>query len=71
MRHSLIAWICVGAAFAIMAFFLLGEHRVHALGFLPFFLLFLCPFLHLFGHGSHEKHLSRSETEGSGEVKRS
>ncbi len=36
---------------AIAAFFLLSEHRAHALGILPFVLLLLCPLLHLFGHG--------------------
>ena len=38
---------------AIAAFFLLTEHRAHALGLLPFALLLLCPLLHLFGHGGH------------------
>jgi len=39
--------------FAIAAFFLLTEHRAHALGALPFLLLLLCPLLHVFGHGGH------------------
>ena len=38
---------------AIAAFFLLSEHRAHALGVLPFLLLALCPLLHFFGHGGH------------------
>ncbi|MBI5612217.1 MAG: DUF2933 domain-containing protein [Gammaproteobacteria bacterium] len=38
---------------AIAAFFLLSEHRAHALGVLPFALVALCPLLHLFGHGGH------------------
>ena len=39
---------------AIALFFLLSEHRVHALGWLPFLLLFAaCPLLHFFMHGSH------------------
>ena len=38
---------------AIAGFFLLTEHRAHALGILPFALLLLCPLLHLFGHGGH------------------
>ncbi|BAU49812.1 hypothetical protein SVA_3264 [Sulfurifustis variabilis] len=37
----------------IAGFFLLTEHRAHALGALPFILLALCPLLHLFGHGGH------------------
>lgn len=38
---------------AIASFFLLSEHRAHALGALPFLLLLLCPLLHIFGHGGH------------------
>lgn len=41
---------------AIAAFFLLSEHRAHALGILPYVLLLLCPVLHLFGHGGHGRH---------------
>jgi len=47
---------------AIAAFFLFEEHRAHMLGVLPFFLVLLCPLLHVFmhgrGHGSgdHEGH---------------
>ena len=40
--------------FAIAAFFLVTEHRAHALGVLPFLLLALCPLLHFFGHGGHD-----------------
>ena len=43
------------AFLAIAAFLLLGEHRVHALGYLPYALLLLCPLLHLFMHGGHGK----------------
>ena len=39
---------------AIAGFFLLSEHRAHALGALPFVLLALCPLLHLFGHAGHD-----------------
>jgi hypothetical protein len=39
---------------AIAGFFLLSEHRAHALGVLPFLLLALCPLLHIFGHGGHD-----------------
>lgn len=35
---------------AITGFFLLTEHRAHALGVLPFALVALCPLLHFFGH---------------------
>jgi len=40
----------------IAAFFLLSEHRVHALGVVPFLLLLACPLLHMFMHGGHSGH---------------
>ena len=50
----------VTIAFLLIAgFFLLSEHRAHALGFLPFLLLAACPLLHMFmhrGHGGHGSH---------------
>jgi hypothetical protein len=46
--------LLVFLAFAgIALFFLLSEHRVHALGWLPLLLLLACPFLHMFMHGGH------------------
>lgn len=44
------------AFLAIAAFFLLSEHRAHALGYLPFLFLLACPFLHMFMHGGHGAH---------------
>jgi hypothetical protein len=41
------------AFLAIAAFFVVTEHRAHALSALPFLLLLLCPLLHLFLHGRH------------------
>jgi uncharacterized membrane protein len=41
------------AFLAIATFFLVTEHRAHALSALPFLLLLLCPLLHLFLHGRH------------------
>jgi hypothetical protein len=41
--------------FAIAAFFLLSEHRAHALGALPFLLLLACPLMHIFMHRGHDK----------------
>jgi hypothetical protein len=35
------------------AFFLISEHRAHALGLLPYLLLLACPLMHLFMHGGH------------------
>jgi len=52
-RGPRINWVLIGFL-AIAAFFLLTEHRAHALGVLPFLLLALCPLLHLFGHGGHD-----------------
>jgi hypothetical protein len=47
----------VGVAFlAIGAFLILSEHRLHALGYLPFLLLLACPLMHIFMHGGHAGH---------------
>ena len=44
-------------AFAgIALFFLLSEHRIHALGWLPLLFLLACPLLHMFHHGGHGGH---------------
>ena len=40
----------------IAAFLLLSEHRAHALGYLPFLLIFGCLFMHMFMHGGHGGH---------------
>jgi hypothetical protein len=40
----------------VAGFFLLTEHRAHVLGYLPFLIFLLCPFMHIFmykGHGHH------------------
>lgn len=47
-------WVLIGF-FAIAAFFLLSEHRAHALGALPYLLLLACPLMHLFMHHDHGK----------------
>lgn len=47
-------WVLLGF-FAIAAFFLLSEHRAHALGLLPFLLLLACPLMHIFMHRGHDK----------------
>lgn len=42
------------AFLGIALFFLLGEHRIHALAWLPLLLLLLaCPLLHMTMHGGH------------------
>lgn len=38
---------------AIAAAYVLIEHRIHTLEWLPFGLLLLCPLMHIFMHGSH------------------
>jgi len=44
----------VGISLAlVVAFFVLREHRAHALGLLPYLLLLACPLLHLF-RGAHK-----------------
>jgi len=44
---------------AVVAFFLLTEHRAHLYGALPLLLVLACPVMMLFmhhGHGSHDHH---------------
>jgi hypothetical protein len=51
--RSMLAFL---AFLGIALFFLLSEHRAHALGYLPLILLLACPFLHMFHHGGHGGH---------------
>jgi hypothetical protein len=44
------------AFLGIALFFLLSEHRIHALSWLPLILLAACPLLHMFMHGGHGGH---------------
>jgi type II secretory pathway component PulF len=48
------------AFLAIAAFYLITEHTAHLFGILPYALLLLCPFLHLFMHGGHGDHHAQS-----------
>lgn len=49
--------LAIAAFVAILAYLLLGEHRVHLLGYLPYLFLLACPLMHLFhGHGGHGRH---------------
>lgn len=44
------------AFIAVVAYFLITEHRAHLSGmlyYLPFLLLLACPLMHLFMHGGH------------------
>lgn len=39
---------------AIAGYFVITEHRAHAIGALPYLLLLACPLMHMFhGHGGH------------------
>lgn len=49
--------------FTITAYFLLTEHTAHVFGLLPYALLLLCPFLHLFMHGKHGHHNAEMSDE--------
>lgn len=52
-------WLGFCLFLAIAIFFLWEEHRAHILGIVPYVLLLLCPFIHLFmhrGHGGHASH---------------
>jgi hypothetical protein len=40
----------------VVAYFLITEHRAHAVAFLPYALLLLCPLMHLFMHGRNGHH---------------
>ena len=43
---------------AFLAYFLFVEHGEHIFPYLPYMILLLCPFMHIFmhsGHGNHHK----------------
>ncbi|TAJ71759.1 MAG: DUF2933 domain-containing protein [Phenylobacterium sp.] len=54
--RALVTGLVVAAFGAGLVFLLLGEHRVHVLGWAPYLLLLLCPLLHLGMHGAHGAH---------------
>lgn len=60
--RALLMGAVVAAFGAGLVFLLVGEHRVHVLGWAPYLLLLLCPLLHLGMHGSHGGH--RGEPDG-------
>ena len=57
-RNGMRAGKLVFGAFALIAlYFLVTEHRAHAVALLPYALLLACPLLHLFHrHGGHDQH---------------
>ncbi|KSV82924.1 DUF2933 domain-containing protein [Sinorhizobium sp. GL28] len=56
---TLIGFLLIGG------FLLVSEHRLHALGYLPYLLVLACPLLHMFhgGHGSHGAHNRATSSE--------
>lgn len=50
----MIGKLAFGAFAPVALYFLVTEHRAHAVEFLPYALLLACPLLHLFHrHGGH------------------
>lgn len=60
--RKLLRGLVIAAFVAALAYLLIGEHRVHVLGWLPFLLLLLCPLMHVFMHGGH----GASQEQGAG-----
>lgn len=54
--RMLLTGLVIAVFGAGLIFLLVGEHRLHVLGWLPFLLLLLCPLLHLGMHGGHGGH---------------
>jgi hypothetical protein len=52
------------AFLGIALFFLLSEHRIHALGWLPLLFLLACPLLHMTMHGGHGGHAGGGSGHG-------
>ena len=59
-------WLGFCAFAAIAVFFLWQKHRAHLLGALPWLLLLLCPFLHLFMHRGEGREHGRNTDHGAG-----
>lgn len=56
-------WALIGVALVVV-YYLWSEHYAHAMAWLPYALLLVCPLLHVFmphGHGRHASRHSRSE----------
>jgi hypothetical protein len=41
---------------AFLAYFLLVEHRHHLAQWIPYFIILLCPLMHIFMHAGHHGH---------------
>jgi len=54
------------AFLAIAGYFVITEHRAHAISALPYLLLLACPLMHMFhGHGGHGGHKHGDHKEAS------
>ena len=61
MNTPVRSWVFWGFL-TVAAFFVVTEHRAHAIQFLPYLLLLACPLMHLFhGHGAHGGHKHEEE----------
>lgn len=56
MEGRSLRMILTCAFLAVLAFFLLTEHRAHVFGALPYVFLLACPLFHLLLHGRHGGH---------------
>jgi hypothetical protein len=48
-RINLVMWTFL----AFIAYLLITEHWAHIVPYLPWLILLICPFMHLFMHGGH------------------
>jgi hypothetical protein len=51
---------------AVVAYFLITEHRAHLFGILPFLLIAACPLLHFFHHRGHDQEGGKSRSDSDG-----
>ena len=56
---GLLILVCLGA----VGYWLYTYHLDHALGFLPYAIILLCPLMHLFMHGGHGNHGHKDATQ--------
>ena len=60
MKQVFILFVIIGG------FFVVAEHRVHLIPYLPWLFLAACPLMHVFmhhGHGGHQHHGSSDEPD--------
>jgi hypothetical protein len=50
MKQVFVVFVMIGG------FFILAEHRVHVIAYLPWLLLAACPLMHVFMHHGHRGH---------------